>query len=60
MPTAPVNDSGLEFYYEDSGALDGPYVTLVFVHGTAFTAGAYPPDHVPICTPTAVKGFSSA
>ncbi|KAI0031676.1 hypothetical protein K488DRAFT_51557 [Vararia minispora EC-137] len=40
MPIACLA-SGLQFYYEDSGALDGAYTTLVFIHGTAFTAGIF-------------------
>jgi hypothetical protein len=38
MPTAPVDDHGTELYYEDTGALPGPYTTLICVPGIGFTA----------------------
>ncbi|KAI0065818.1 alpha/beta-hydrolase [Artomyces pyxidatus] len=42
MPLATVRD-GVAFYYEDSGPLEGPYTTLVMVHGTAFHADIFGP-----------------
>jgi hypothetical protein len=39
MPLATVQDGTLCFSYEDSGALHGPYTTLVMVHGTGFHSG---------------------
>ncbi|TFY74065.1 hypothetical protein EWM64_g9947 [Hericium alpestre] len=41
MPTATVNDRGIQFYYEDSGPLIGSYLTVVMVHGIAFNAAIY-------------------
>ncbi|KZV75124.1 hypothetical protein PENSPDRAFT_600428 [Peniophora sp. CONT] len=40
MPVATIDD-GLQFFYEDSGAGQGSYLTIVFVHGSAFTAGIF-------------------
>jgi hypothetical protein len=41
MPVAIVQDGTLCFSYEDSGALGGPYTTLVMVHGTGFHSGKF-------------------
>ncbi|EKM49786.1 uncharacterized protein PHACADRAFT_179168 [Phanerochaete carnosa HHB-10118-sp] len=43
MPTAPVDDKGTVFYYEDTGAPNGlsDYLTVVLVHGLTFHSGAF-------------------
>ncbi|TFY79112.1 hypothetical protein EWM64_g4898 [Hericium alpestre] len=35
MPVAPVDDKGTQLYYVDTGPLEGKYLTVVLVHGTA-------------------------
>ncbi|KAI0311448.1 hypothetical protein OF83DRAFT_1068806 [Amylostereum chailletii] len=50
MPIATVNDAGLQFFYEDTGPLDHPYLTIVLVHGTGFHTGmshSTLPGHMP-------------
>lgn len=42
MPVATLDD-GVQFFYEDSGAGQGSYLTIVCVHGSAFTAGECSP-----------------
>ncbi|KAI0043485.1 hypothetical protein FA95DRAFT_1546320 [Auriscalpium vulgare] len=53
MPLAPISNE-LSFYYEDSGPLDGPYTTLVMVHGTAFHAGIFR-HMLPLAPPNGVR-----
>ncbi|KAF9807716.1 hypothetical protein IEO21_08099 [Rhodonia placenta] len=45
MPHAPIVDTGVQLYYEDSGAPAGSqaYVTLVLVHGSVFHTPIYRP-----------------
>ncbi|KAI0265055.1 hypothetical protein BC834DRAFT_879885 [Gloeopeniophorella convolvens] len=43
MPTAPVDSIGTIFYYEDTGTLEGPYTTLVLVHGTGVHGAIFRP-----------------
>ncbi|VDB85343.1 unnamed protein product [Peniophora sp. CBMAI 1063] len=40
MPIATLSDA-VQFFYEDSGAGKGSYLTIVCVHGSAFTAGIF-------------------
>ena len=39
MPYGPVDDKGTQLYYEESGSLEGGYLTVVLVHGTSFHGG---------------------
>ena len=39
MPTGPVDNKGTVLYYEDSGALEGAYMTVVLVHAVGFHIG---------------------
>lgn len=42
MPTAPVDDNGIQLFYTDSGPVPGStdYTTLVIFHGSAFNSSA--------------------
>ncbi|KZV67876.1 hypothetical protein PENSPDRAFT_687746 [Peniophora sp. CONT] len=40
MPTAPVDNQGTVLFYEDTGPLEGKYLTIVMVHGSGFHHGA--------------------
>ncbi|KAI0066920.1 hypothetical protein BV25DRAFT_1835280 [Artomyces pyxidatus] len=43
MPTAQLDVYGTQFYYEDSGALDTSYTTIVIVHGTGVHGAIFRP-----------------
>jgi hypothetical protein len=38
MPTGPIDDSGNVLYFEDSGPLDGPYLTVMMLSAVGFNA----------------------
>ena len=42
MPVSPIIDKqGNQFYYVDTGELEGSYLTVVLVHGTSMHGGMY-------------------
>ncbi|KAA1470200.1 hypothetical protein DENSPDRAFT_676571 [Dentipellis sp. KUC8613] len=41
MPVAPVDDKGTVLFYTDTGPLEGTYLTIVLVHGTAIHGGIF-------------------